>query len=70
MLEVSERRKNADIEFDQMIRDRRDYMDWWRKLSDMFAPNRGRFSVDELPRSAQSGSTPEQCKSLTSSRQA
>ena len=50
MLEVSEKRKNADIEFDQMIRDRRDYVDWWRKLSDMFAPNRGRFSVDELPR--------------------
>ena len=50
MLEVSEKRKNADIEFDQMMRDRRDYMDWWRKLSDMFAPNRGRFSVDELPR--------------------
>ena len=50
MLETSERRKNADIEFDQMMRDRRDYEDWWRKLSDMFAPNRGRFSVDELPR--------------------
>lgn len=50
MLEVSEKRKNANIEFDQMMRDRRDYMDWWRKLSDMFAPNRGRFSVDELPR--------------------
>ena len=50
MREVSERRKNADIEFTQMMRDRRDYEDWWRKLSDMFAPNRGRFSVDELPR--------------------
>ena len=50
MREVSERRKNADIEFEQMMRDRRDYEDWWRKLSDMFAPNRGRFSVDELPR--------------------
>ncbi len=50
MREVSERRKNADIEFTQMMRDRRDYEDWWRKLSDMFAPNRGRFSVNELPR--------------------
>lgn len=50
MLEVSEKRRNADTEFTQMMRDRRDYEDWWRKLSDMFAPNRGRFSVDELPR--------------------
>ena len=33
-----------------MMRDRRDYECWWRKLSDIFAPNRGRFSVDELPR--------------------
>ena len=49
MLEQSERRKNADIEFDQMMRDRRDYEGWWHKLADMFAPNRGRFSVDELP---------------------
>ena len=50
MLEVSEKRRNADTEFTQMMRDRRDYENWWRKLLDMFAPNRGRFSVDELPR--------------------
>ena len=49
-MEASEDRARADIEFTQMMRDRRDYEDWWRKLSDMFAPNRGRFSVDELPR--------------------
>ncbi len=50
MSETSGRRRNADTEFTQMMRDRRDYEDWWRKLSDMFAPNRGRFSVSELPR--------------------
>ena len=49
MRETTERRKNADIVFDQMMRDRRDYEVWWKKLADMFAPNRGRFSVDELP---------------------
>lgn len=46
----SERRKNADIRFMQMMTDRRDYLEWWRELSDMYAPNRGRFSVEELPR--------------------
>ena len=47
---ITERRKNADLRFKQMMQDRRDYIDWWRQLSDMYAPNRGRFSVDELPR--------------------
>ncbi len=47
---ITERRKNADLRFRQMMQDRRDYIDWWRQLSDMYAPNRGRFSVDELPR--------------------
>ena len=44
MRETTERRKNADIVFDQMMRDRRDYEGWWRKLADMFTPNCGRFS--------------------------
>ena len=47
---ITEKRKNADLRFRQMMQDRRDYIDWWRQLSDMYAPNRGRFSVDELPR--------------------
>ena len=50
MTQPSERRKKADIRFQQMMTDRQDYIDWWRKLSDMYAPNRGRFSVDEQPR--------------------
>ena len=37
------------IKFKQMMLDRQDYEDWWRKLAVQFAPNRGRFSVDELP---------------------
>ena len=50
MTQPTERRQNADTRFTQMMTDRRDYLEWWRKLSDMYAPNRGRFSVDELPR--------------------
>lgn len=47
---MSELRKDAEISYRQMMADREDYVDWWRKLSVQFAPNRGRFSVDELPR--------------------
>ena len=50
MSDITERRKKADLRFRQMMQDRNDYIDWWRQLSDMYAPNRGRFSVDELPR--------------------
>ncbi|MBR1438990.1 MAG: head-tail connector protein [Synergistaceae bacterium] len=50
MSEPTERRKNAERRYAQMMADRQDYEDWWRKLSDMYAPNRGRFSVDEPPR--------------------
>ena len=49
-MDVKEQRKNADVKFAQMMTDRQDYEDWWRKLSKQFAPNRGRFSVSELPR--------------------
>ena len=48
-MDVQELRKNADIRFSQMMADRRDYEPYWRKLARQFAPNRGRFSVDEKP---------------------
>ena len=32
-----------------MLQDRRDYEEWWRALSEIFAPNRCRFSVNEKP---------------------
>ena len=50
MADLTELRKNADIKFSQMLADRRDYEEWWRALSEQFAPNRGRFSVNEQPR--------------------
>ena len=49
MIDQKEKRENADIKFRQMMLDRQDYEDWWRKLALQFAPNRGRFRVDELP---------------------
>lgn len=48
-MDVKELRKNADIRFSQMIAERREYEPYWRKLARQFAPNRGRFSVDEKP---------------------
>lgn len=49
MPDLKELRKNADIKFTQMLNDRRDYETWWRRLAEQFAPNRGRFSVNEQP---------------------
>ena len=48
-MDLQELRKNSDIRFSQMLADRRDYEEWWKKLSKQFAPSRGRFSVDEVP---------------------
>ena len=48
-MDVKELRKNADIRFAQMMADRLEYEPYWRKLARQFAPNRGRFSVDEKP---------------------
>ena len=44
------KRDKADHRFDLMMQDRQEWLSWWRKLSEQFAPNRGRFSVDEQPR--------------------
>ena len=49
MADLLELRKNADIKFAQMLQDRRDYEEWWKALAEVFAPNRGRFSVDDKP---------------------
>ena len=44
------KRDKADHRFNQMMQDRQEWLSWWRKLSEQFAPNRGRFSVEEQPR--------------------
>ena len=49
MADLKELRKNADIRFSQMLANRRDYEEWWKALAEQFAPNRGRFSVNEQP---------------------
>ncbi|MBR0033431.1 MAG: head-tail connector protein [Synergistaceae bacterium] len=49
MADLKELRKNSDIRFSQMLADRRDFEGWWRKLSEQFSPNRGRFRPDEQP---------------------
>ena len=49
MTDLKELRKNSEIRFDQMLLDRQDYEAWWKQLSRQFAPNRGRFSVDQQP---------------------
>ena len=49
MADLQELRKNADIKFSQMLQDRSDYEEWWKALAELFAPNRGRFSIYDKP---------------------
>lgn len=49
-MDLIELRKKADQRFNVMLTDRNEWEGWWRELSEIYAPNRGRFSVNDKPR--------------------